>query len=355
VTYPNTRTIISANSHDMHHPEATAVLAIASRELTMIGSSCGELSGKNGCSASKKFYGTEAETHPAMASLAFGVEPGLFDIGTITIEGAGGWGWVNNVSSNRSDDLIAAPARLVAPRASSVSNDGLVRIMAPSSGANASSSRYSSSATQSYGGTQGIACHTLDIRSATPGLFSGRQNFAHATPLPISQGGGGSATFAKLSAGPLIDGLPRHRVTCGGGGGGGGGNGACSVQLGMADLGESPSLAGQAAYVAVQIRAVPTNASSSRGSAQVPRDATVVGQLKIFDGENWLLSTDAAAPLPLPEDGEWVLLTMCALALPWTGVATFELEVSSSGGGQGVVEVGKAVIAKVGTPWGSAL
>ena len=68
-SYPCTRTVITANSHDMHHPEATAVLAIASRELIMIGSSCGTHSGSQGCSASVKDYGVEAETHPAMAAV----------------------------------------------------------------------------------------------------------------------------------------------------------------------------------------------------------------------------------------------------------------------------------------------
>jgi hypothetical protein len=149
-TYPCTRTVITANNHDMHHPEATAVLAIASvsrapsrplyppkatgltllasfaqlflrrglcaqRELTMIGSSCGTHSGKQGCSSTVKGYGLAAETHPGMAALVFGVEPGLFDIGATVIEGAGGWGWVNNASN-------ATTTAVVAPRPYAVSN-----------------------------------------------------------------------------------------------------------------------------------------------------------------------------------------------------------------------------------------
>jgi hypothetical protein len=78
------------------------------RELTMIGSSCGTHSGKQGCTSNVKGYGSAAQTHPGMAALVFGVEPGLFDIGATVIEGAGGWGWVQN-ESNATSDAVVAP------------------------------------------------------------------------------------------------------------------------------------------------------------------------------------------------------------------------------------------------------
>ena len=46
--------------------------------------------------------------------------------------------------------------------------------------------------------------------------------------------------------------------------------------------------------------------------------------------------------MQLPADGQWTLLTICALSLPWSGVARFELELSCGGGG---VEVSQTAIA----------
>ena len=199
--FPCTRTVITANSHDMHHPEATAVLAIASRELTLIGSSCGTLSGKTGCVSSKRDYNTDAETHPAMAALAFGLYPGLFDLGTTTIDGAGGWGWVTNGTN----------ANGRAPSPAAVSNQGLVRILDLSPPlANFTTAMMSST----------IACHTLEIRGATPAVFP-PHNFATA-PSVVR---GSSATVGK--AGAHIDGRVRYNVVCGAGD-------DCTVELGCA-------------------------------------------------------------------------------------------------------------------------
>ena len=74
----------------------------------------------------------------------------------------------------------------------------------------------------------------------------------------------------------------------------------------------------------------------------------MVARLKIFDGLDYL-KQDLSMPAPLPDDGEWTLLTICAVALPWSGAARFELEMES--GGVGGVEVGRVMIAQVGTPW----
>lgn len=300
--------------------------------------------------------------------VAFGIEPaGLFDVGTIAIEGAGGWGWVNNESSS-SPASSTSRNRSLAPQPSSLSNGGLVRIMRPRSGANASSGRYGSGSTQSYGGTQGVACHAVDIRDATSSVFPGRHNFALVAPVAASR----SSAFwpPNISQGRPIDGIPRHQITCSRNGsslaprGGhssiavaasGVAKAACAVELGSAVLEDSPSLAGQAAYVAVQIRAVPP-AHGSVGLAPQGRVGTAVAaQLKIFDGESWLLSSDPTPPL-LQADGHWTLITMCAVALPWSGGASFELELTGNATAGGwSVEVGKVTIAQVGTAWGSAI
>ena len=297
--------------------------------------------------------------------MAFGIEPaGLFDVGTIVIEGAGGWGWVNNESSS---SPASSTSRSLAPQPSSLSNGGLVRIMRPRSGASASSGRYGSGSTQSYGGTQGVACHAVDIRDATSSVFPGRHNFALVAPVAVSRS---SFWRPHISQGRPIDGIPRHQITCSRTGGSlapraghssravaasGVAEAACAVELGSAVLEEAPSLAGQAAYVAVQIRAVPP-AHGSVGLAPQARVGTAVAaQLKIFDGESWLLSSDPTPPL-LQADGHWTLITMCAVALPWSGEASFELELTGNASAAGwSVEVGKVTIAQVGTAWGSAV
>lgn len=81
---------------------------------------------------------------------------------------------------------------------------------------------------------------------------------------------------------------------------------------GQANLAESPSLAGQAAYVAIQIRTAPAAVNASG----VEAPAVAVARLRIYDGLGWVQLPETAAPAPLSADGEWTLLTICALVRP---------------------------------------
>ena len=213
--------------------------------------------------------------------------------------------------------------------------------MRPASGANASLSRYGASSVRAYGATQGVACHALDIRDATPQVFPGHNL---ALPAPITVPAGEGPVEATLKAvvtevGMLIDGRQRFKIACSSSGlsvrttvGGS----SCAVQLGesgcdncrrldllteqlitlrltgSANLAESPSLAGQAAYVAIQIRTAP--AAVNAGGVEAP--AAAVARLRIYDGLGWVQLPETAAPVRLSADGEWTLLTICALVRP---------------------------------------
>eukprot|EP01048_Picozoa_sp_COSAG05_P025009 COSAG05_NODE_6157_length_1011_cov_3.641441_2_plen_155_part_00 len=122
---------------------------------------------------------------------------------------------------------------------------------------------------------------------------------------------------------------------------------SCEVQLASVQLAEYPSIAGQAVYVAVQLRLAPANHSGGVGLTSTA-SPVVASQLKLYDGQAWLYPADSAIPKMLRPDNEWQLLTLCAVSLPWQGQARFVLEISSIGA---VVELGRVVVAQVGTPW----
>eukprot|EP01045_Picozoa_sp_COSAG04_P021877 COSAG04_NODE_2394_length_4214_cov_1.506197_3_plen_290_part_00 len=225
--------------------------------------------------------------HPLVIA---GMEPEHFEVSGLRIADSGVGGWVAGNSSGE------VPA-------DSLSNLGLLRLLPPEGDDDS-----------------GITCRGVAI---TGGLTAfPPHNLAAGWPSAV--GKQSDPTLHVRPAAKQIDGRPRTVLQCTGS--------SCEATLLEANLAETPSLAGQAVYIAAQLR---------------PMVANTTVQLGLSSGD----SPDGGVGLALKQ--EWQVVERCLPALPWRGQAQMTMwldggEPKEAGGTR--LEVGAVVVAPVGAP-----
>ena len=333
LAYPCSGVSVINNHHNGITSGAAAYLLVAAARVRFSGNTIGAHYGAHAQAPYDRGDVTR-ECGPAPNALAaVGTDPYIFLVRHVTFDSNDGWCYTANVHGNGGP----TPA---------LSNGGLIQIL----GSGLPDGNVSSVAQATLPFT--FDWDTWSIRD-TPDLWGFNSHQGDVLPPPFD---GRSATYwagwPSMGVGrPKVslaaeEGLGGHRVlevSCAL---------ECLLPLSRANLAMSPSIAGQAVYMALQIQVTSVDMHTYSG-------ASLPLRLEIFDGTRWQYSANASHVV-----GGWRMHTFMS-HISWNssqydGSALFQLRMGGPGanatqyGGNATLLLGRAVIAPVGHAWDRA-